>query len=155
MIIIRRAVPEDAGQLTQIAIVAKSHWDYPEEWIQLWIPALTISPDYILENEVWVAFENENVAGWYSLKYDDDYLWLDNLWVLPEYMGHGIGRELFEHALERSRLCGAHVLKIEADPNAQNFYEKMGARQTGEQYGEVAGQTRVLPVMEINVLPHA
>ena len=85
---------------------------------------------------------------------DIDSLWLDNLWVLPEFMGQGIGQQLFQHALERSRERGESVLKIEADPNAKSFYEKMGARQIGEHHGEVDGHARVLPVMEINLLPH-
>jgi hypothetical protein len=43
-------------------------------------------------------------------------------------------------------------LKIEAEPNAQNFYEKMGARQVGEHHTEVDGQPRVLPVMEVGLV---
>jgi len=151
MISVRLAVPEDADPLTRIAIAAKRHWNYPEEWIQLWIPALTISADYILENETWIAIENEKLVAYYSLMHDDEYLWLDNLWVSPEYMGQGIGSQLFQHALERSRARGVSILKIEADPNAQSFYEKMGARQIGEHHAEVDGLTRVLPVMEINL----
>jgi len=84
---------------------------------------------------------------------DVNLLWLDNLWVLPEFMGRGIGPQLFQHALERSRERGESVLKIEADPNAQSFYEKMGARQIGEHHSEVDGQMRVLPVMEISISP--
>ncbi len=162
---IRHAVPEDADQLTRIAFAAKRHWDYPEEWMQLWIPALTISAEYILENEVWVAVENEKLVAYYSLKNvsrianptysPDPYdLWLDNLWVLPEFIGLGIGKQLFQHALERSRARGFSILKIEADPNAQSFYEKLGARQIGEHYGEVDRQTRVLPLMEITLPAH-
>jgi GNAT superfamily N-acetyltransferase len=154
MITILRASPEDADQLTRITIAAKRHWDYPENWMQLWLSALTISSEYISENEVWIAIENEKPVAYYSLKYDGECLWLDNLWVLPEFMGQGIGRQFFQHALERSRACGESVLKIEADPNAQSFYEKMGARQIGEHRGELNGQARVLPVMEINLSNH-
>ncbi len=50
MIEIRRAVPEDAGKLTEIAIAAKRHWDYPERWIQIWIPQLTFKPEDILSS---------------------------------------------------------------------------------------------------------
>ena len=45
----------------------------------------------------------------------------------------------------------ASVLKIEADPNAQSFYERMGARKVGEHHSEVFGQPRTLPVMEVAV----
>jgi len=146
---IQRATPEQAGELTALTIVAKRHWNYPEKWIQIWLPLLTITPEYIRKNETWAAMQGDRCTAYYSLKQDGGFLWLDNLWVLPEFMGQGIGRELFQHALERSRVIGANSLRIESDPNAQSFYEKMGARKIGEQRGEVDGQPRVLPVMEV------
>src|SRR5258706_5877801 len=149
---ILRALPEHADQLTQITIAAKRHWNYPEKWIQLWIPVLTISVEYISENEAWMMEVENKPVAYYSLKQDLVDLWLDNLWVLPEHMGQGIGRSLFEHALKRSRSRGFSTLKIEADPNAESFYEKMGARKIGErQHGEMDGQPRILPIMEINL----
>lgn len=98
-----------------------------------------------------MAVESEKCVGYYSLKQEGEFLWLDNLWVLPEFMGQGIGNGLFRHALEKSRILGAAVLKIEADPNAQNFYEKMGARKVSEHHTEVDVQPRMLPVLEINL----
>ena len=149
---ILRASPEDAECLTQITLAAKRHWGYPETWMQIWHSQLTISPEYVSENEVWIAVEDEKPVAYYSLKQDDECLWLDNLWVLPEYMGRGIGRQLFQHALERWRLSGESILKFEADPNAQSFYEKMGARKIGEHhYAEMDGQPRILPVMQIDI----
>jgi GNAT superfamily N-acetyltransferase len=151
MTIIQRATPEQADVLTALTIAAKRHWNYPEKWIQIWLPLLTITADYIRENETWATIESDRCIAYYSLKQDGGFLWLDNLWVLPEFIGQGIGRELLQHALERSRACKSSVLRIEADPNAQVFYEKMGARKIGEVHSEVDGQPRVLPVMEINL----
>jgi GNAT superfamily N-acetyltransferase len=150
MISIQQAIPEQAGLLTMITLASKRHWNYPESWIQTWLPSLTITSEYILANETWIAVEGEKCAAYYSLKQDDESPWLDNLWVLPEFMGQGIGKQLFQHAMERSRVHDAITLKIEADPNAQVFYEKMGARKIAEHHGEVNGQPRVLSVMEIN-----
>jgi GNAT superfamily N-acetyltransferase len=146
---IERAIHEQAAELTALTIAAKRHWNYPEKWIQIWLPLLTVTANYIRDNETWAAVQNDRRIAYYSLKNDGGFLWLDNLWVLPEFMGRGIGRELFGHALERSRALGANTLRIESDPNAQSFYEKMGARKIGEHQAEVDGQRRVLPVMEI------
>ena len=148
---IKRALLEHAGILTEIAISAKRHWNYPERWIEIWLPSLIISPEYISQNETWVSVVDLVPAGFYSLHEDSEFLWLDNLWVLPEFMGQGIGKQLFQHALERSKTLGASILKIEADPNAQSFYEKMGVRKVGERHGEVDGHPRILPIMEINL----
>jgi hypothetical protein len=40
-------------------------------------------------------------------------------------------------------------LKIETDPNAQGFYERIGAREVREILYQLEGATRALPVMEI------
>jgi GNAT superfamily N-acetyltransferase len=152
MISIRRALPEESTQLTEITIAAKRHWNYPEKWMQLWLPQLTISPEYIDENETWLAIIDDKGIAYYSLRRDGEDLWLDNLWVLPEHIGHGIGKQLFHHALERSRGHHEVILKIEADPHARSFYERMGARKVGENhYAEMDGQPRILPVLEINL----
>ncbi len=148
---IEQARPEHASTLTEIAISAKRHCNYPERWIELWIPSLTISPDYISQNETWIAVIDIKPVGFYSLYKDGEFLWLDNLWVLPDFMGQGIGKQLFRHVLERNKTIGAYILKIEADPNAQSFYEKMGAHKVGEHHSQVDGQPRTLPIMEINL----
>ena len=151
-----RGIPEHASILTEIAVSAKRHWNYPEEWIQHWIPQLTISAEYISSNEVWMMTDEEKPIAFYTLSQNEEGLWLDNLWVLPEYIGQGIGKTLFEHALERCKIKKISVLKIEADPNAQRFYEKMGAKQVSEHFTQVNGQARRLPVMEmlLNIKKH-
>lgn len=145
------ASPEQADALTDIAVAAKRYWNYPERWIQIWLPQLTVSTDYISANETWVAQTDDSIAGWYSLTDSDEGLWLDNLWVLPGFIGEGIGRSLFQHSLERCRLRKASLLKILSDPNAESFYRHMGARKVNEQHGEVDGTPRILPVMEIGL----
>ena len=146
-----RGTPEHASTLTGITITAKRHWGYPEKWMRLWLPQLTLSAEYIAGNEVWVAVVDDAAVAYYSLKQDEEHLWLDNLWVIPEFMGQGIGKQLFQHALERSRARIFSILHIEADPNAQSFYEKMGAHKVGEHQHELDGQVRALPIMEIEL----
>lgn len=150
LVTFQRAQPQHAQALTDITITAKRHWNYPEKWIQIWLPSLTISPHYIQENETWMAIVDEKPVAYYSLKQDGKSLWLDNLWVLPEFIGQGIGKQLFQHALERCRVRGVSILKIESDPNAQAFYEKLGACKMDEHHSTVDGQLRTLPIMVIN-----
>ena len=52
---IRRATPDEADTLTSIAHAAKRHWNYPEKWIEQWRSDLTITPEFIAKNEVYVA----------------------------------------------------------------------------------------------------
>jgi len=151
MISIRRALPEEADVLTEIALAAKAHWGYPQRWMEIWTPQLTFDPEYFEENESWVAVvENEPIA-FYTLQERDEKAWIEDLWVLPKYIGQGIGKKLFLHALTRTREMGHQTLQLEADPNAVGFYEKMGMHKIGERIGEVDGQKRILPVMEMEL----
>jgi len=148
---IRRALPNDADALSHIAFLAKAHWGYPEHLMEIWKPQLTFAPEYFEKNESWVAELDDVPVGFYTLQDDDGIAWIENLWILPAYIGQGLGKRLFLHALSRSRLKGHLVLQLEADPNAVGFYEKMGMIKIGERQYEVDGQPRTLPIMEMKL----
>ena len=148
---VRRALPEEADALSQIAIAAKRHWGDSERWMEIWTPLLTITPEFISSTDVWVAEANGEITGFYALIFAKQRVNLEHLWILPAYMGKGIGRALFEHALARCREMQCQVLEIVSDPNAQGFYERMGARKVGVSLGEVDGELRSLPIMEIHL----
>jgi GNAT superfamily N-acetyltransferase len=150
-IAIRGAASEEAGRLSEIAVAAKRHWGYPERWIALWTPLLTLTPEDILKGGVFVAVVEQQVAAFYRLMPGRPRARLEDLWVEPGWIGQGLGAALFQHAVAGSRAAGASVLEIESDPNAQGFYEKMGAHKVGDRQSEVDGHPRRLPIMEINL----
>ncbi len=148
---IRRALPEEADTLSQIALSAKAYWGYPERWMEIWTPQLTFSPEYFEENDSWVAEIDNIPVAFYTLQERDGNAWLENLWVFPEYIGKGIGKVLFLQAVELSRQREYRILQLESDPNAVGFYEKMGMRKIGERHSEIEGQPRILPIMEMKL----
>ncbi|HKJ39743.1 MAG TPA: GNAT family N-acetyltransferase, partial [Anaerolineales bacterium] len=75
--------------------------------------------------------------------------WVENLWVIPKYIGKGFGKRLFVHALFRARELGYVKLQLMSDPNAVGFYEKLGMIKIGEHYNPIEGHPRILPLMEI------
>jgi ribosomal protein S18 acetylase RimI-like enzyme len=57
--------------------------------------------------------------------------WLEELYVLPECRGRGLGRELLGAALEEARMrgCAATDLEVEAEhERAENLYRREGFR---------------------------
>jgi len=148
---IQHATTNQAETLTQIAFAAKRHWGYPEHWIQIWSPILTITPEFIEQYETYVASITDEPAGFCAISIKGDKASVEHMWISPEYMGKGIGAELFRYLLSRCKELGAHVLEIESDPNAQGFYERMGAKKVGEVVNDLDGQPRVLPLLEINL----
>ncbi len=148
---IRRAEPADADALSRVAFAAKGHWGYPEEWMERWRESLTISAEFVKESEVYAVFGEGEPVGFYALVEEGPKMELEHLWVLPERMGLGLGRALFDHAVRRAAGLGAEVLGIEADPNAEGFYRRMGARRVGEIVYNLDGRERVLPLLAVEI----
>ena len=148
---IRRARPEEALVLTEIAHAAKRHWGYPENWIQHWKADLTITPEFIARNEMYVAIHDDEIVGCCAIAFDESVAELEHMWIRPEHIGTGVGRALFLHVKERAANLKVPVLEISADPNAEGFYKRMGATRTGEVQSEIEGQPRVLPRLTLAI----
>lgn len=153
---IRRAEPGDADALTRIAFAAKRHWGYPERWMERWREDLTIAPGYVGKNEVHAAVIDGDAVGFHAVGFHaltgtGNTLELEHLWVSPDWIRKGVGRALFGHAVERAAALGAEAMRIESDPNAGGFYERMGARRIGENVYEFEGGERVLPLLVVSV----
>ena len=64
-------------------------------------------------------------------------------------MNQGIGTMLMNQAIEFCRLNNMRALRIESDPNAKTFYEKLGAKHIG--YIDSVPKPRKLPVLIIEL----
>lgn len=150
---IRRAEPEEAAKLSDLAMRSKAHWGYSSAFLESCRFELSVTAEQLRspEFDCNVASDGHSIAGFYSLvatspaEYE-----LEALFVDPERIGQGIGRMLVDHAIELLSTTQARTLVIQGDPHATEFYLAMGARQTGErESGSVPG--RYLPVFEIDV----
>lgn len=147
---IRRATPEEAAELTRIAHEAKQHWGYPEHWMQRWDADLTISPEFIAANHVYVGEDGKRLSGFYALTVKDQRAELEHLWVAPDLIGTGVGKELFVAAMQKAAELKLDTVEISSDPNAEGFYQKMGAYRVGETISELDGEPRILPRLSID-----
>jgi N-acetylglutamate synthase-like GNAT family acetyltransferase len=148
---IRRAKPAEAEVLTEIAHAAKRHWGYPENWIEHWKNDLTITPEFISKNEVYVALAGEEIVGCCAIVFDDLLAELEHMWIKPERIGTGVGRALFLRLKERAVNLGLPALEISSDPNAEGFYQRLGAKRIGDVRSEIEGKPRVLPRMKVEL----
>ena len=135
---IRAARPDEADLLTEIACRSKAHWGYSREQIAAWRPAfLTVTADYITRHSPVVAEDDVcGVVAFAALEQGARGAVLEHLWVLPEFMGRGIGSRLFRHI---ARL--ASEFTFTSDPQADGFYRKLGARIIGAVESDHQGRT--------------
>lgn len=146
---IRPAGPDDAEAMTRIAHQAKRHWGYADELIELWRPDLTVTRSFIDSHPVFLAVRGADLLGFYALSNEGDVFELEHMWVDPIHIGRGIGAALFTHAVATVVSFGGSVLEIASDPNAQGFYERMGAVRTGAVPSRPEG--RVLPRLSFRI----
>ncbi|MEZ5423869.1 MAG: GNAT family N-acetyltransferase [Pyrinomonadaceae bacterium] len=141
----------DLERLSEIAFAAKAYWQYPAEWLERWRPQLTITESDLSSGTAVKLIVGGEIRGFYLLRKDDEKLWLEHLWVEPDRIGHGFGRQLFEHAMAAAKEMGHSSVHIESDPNAEGFYAAMGASKVGESRSELEGKMRILPLMEFKL----
>lgn len=143
---IRQARADEAEQLTALNLRSKAYWGYDDAFMELVRDDMQVTTDAIVNNHVYVLEDRENrIAGFYELKLIDNHLHLESLFIEPEAIGSGYGRALFNHAAYLAVELGYTEFTLEADPNAEAFYLKIGAQRIGERESRVKG--RYLPQM--------
>lgn len=149
---IRPARPNEAEELTRISLASKRYWKDPETYFQVWEKELTITPRYILKNKVFVAEAEGRLAGYFSItEVKEDFLagkvpvqkgfWMEHLFLLPRYIGKGIGSRLMRFAKVYCQQNEISKLYLFSDPHAKGFYQKIGANYLGESPSSIKGRT--------------
>ncbi|MBW2328898.1 MAG: GNAT family N-acetyltransferase [Deltaproteobacteria bacterium] len=140
---IRSAKQDEAEMLTNISFASKGYWHYPQDFFDIWNRELTISSEYIEENDVFVYELDGAVVGYYSIvELPEDIevsgikikkgFWLEHMFIEPRHIGKGIGSRMFHHLRKRCKALEIKKLRILADPNSKGFYEKMGCQYLNE-----------------------
>ena len=128
---IRRATPDEAFLLSDIAFRSKAYWGYDQSLMELCRKDLAILPDDIANNFVWVIEEDGKIVGFYELRGKVPEANLYWLFLDPKTIGCGYGKMLWLHVVEMAKDLGFEYMMIKSDPYAEGFYEKMGAERIG------------------------
>ncbi|WP_205860228.1 GNAT family N-acetyltransferase [Polaribacter sp. 20A6] len=121
------ATISDAKILTEIALKSKAFWGYSNELIEGWRADLTVTSRTIQTCQVYKYMINDEVVGFYVLNTpNEELVKLEMLFVLPLFIGKGIGKELLAHALNKVIISNANKIELVADPNAIPFYKSQG-----------------------------
>lgn len=146
---LRKPWPNEKDALTALCLRSKAYWGYDADFMRMCTQELQIT-DQSLNGKIIVAELNGSVAGLAEVNIKGDEGEIDKLFVDTSCMGNGVGRHLLDWCLAIARAADVKGLRIEADPGAVPFYQRMGAVQTGEApSGSLPG--RMLPVMHLNL----
>ena len=137
-IFIRDATSDDADAVDALYRRSSLHWETRREEI-LAADAFDAPADDIRAGRVRVAIDGNVIVGFTTLIPGDAATSeLDALFVDPPAMGRGIGRLLVDDAVRRARDARVSRIKVIANENALEFYQRMGfvvAGTAGTRFG--------------------
>ncbi len=156
-LVLRPAVQQEATVLSDLAYRSKAYWGYDDAFMAACRAELSVAPADIAQAH-WpytVAASEQSGGGeplgFYALRrLSPVQADLEALFVDPSQIGQGVGRRLLEHAMHVLRRDGIKSLKIQSDPNARPFYERMGATQIGAS-PSASIEGRLLPVLGVEL----
>jgi GNAT superfamily N-acetyltransferase len=142
--LVRRAQPGEAEALNELITRSKSYWGYDLSFIEAYRSFLSLSPEAIEHHPVYCAEVESTIAGvsHFTVTSETE-IERDHLFVEPTFIGQGIGKLLWQHAVELARSMGARALVFDADPHARPFYEQMGAVVEGYHFSTVMAGLRI------------
>lgn len=148
--LIRDARFGELDALTELTVRSKAYWGYDQAFMDACREEMTLTPDDLAGSQVAVAEVSGQPAAMAQVGLADGIADLERLYVDPAFMRGGLGRTLFAWAVEAAKRLGAESMTIEADPSAQAFYERMGARLIGTApSGSIPG--RELPLLRYDI----
>ncbi len=129
---IRRAQAGDAAPIAQLLHDFNTEYDDPTPGV----PALTERIGELLSKEEIVVLLADDPPLGFALFRIRPSLWskandvyLEELYVVPDHRGQGIGRKLLNAAIDAARQAGADHFELttgETDTEARNLYESSG-----------------------------
>jgi N-acetylglutamate synthase-like GNAT family acetyltransferase len=147
---ILKAEPNDNELLTTITKMSKAYWGFSEDILKEWEHLLTITKDYIEKNKVYKLVKNDQIIGYYSyFSTDENTIKLDNIFILPEFIGKGFGKILMNDFLKNIKQIGITKVTLDAEPNAEIFYKTFGFETIGQLESSI--KDRYLPIMELQI----
>jgi GNAT superfamily N-acetyltransferase len=148
--IVRPATAEDAPVLSDLALRSKAYWLYDDQFLEACREELTVHPEDIERYRVTVLDYAGHQLGFFGLEGDPPHVELWWFFLDPIMIGSGGGRILWEHMIAVARSLGMKTLRIESDPNAEDFYLHMGARRVGE-VRSLSIRGRLLPLLTYDI----
>jgi GNAT superfamily N-acetyltransferase len=148
---IRPARPAEAEALSELAVRSKGHWGYDDQFLEACRAELRVTQARCDGTHVLVAERDGKLVGFSELSGEPPAGALDKLYVDPAAIGIGVGGQLLQEAREQACRLGFAWLTVDADPNAEGFYVRFGARRIGSvPSGSIPG--RWLPQLRWDLL---
>lgn len=131
-ILLKDAVADDLSSINNILRLSKAHWGYDSEYLDRFMKKLGITQAYLERHTIKLFYIDGALAGFFNFSVNDENLYeLDNFFLHPSYIGKGMGRKLWDACCQAASEQEKDEFIIWSDPNAEQFYIKMGCEKIG------------------------
>lgn len=118
--------------------------------MEQWKDELTVTSDDADKKEIYKLVADTILIGYYSYsELKQNTTKLHNMFVEPQFIRQGYGKVLIADFLHRMKREMYSKVTLDADPNAEAFYKKMGFKTVGKLDSTIEG--RFLPIMEMDI----
>jgi len=150
---LRAPAPQELSDLTGLCLRAKAVSGYDKAFMDACVPAFSFT-DVPSKDWLRVAVSENRILGVAQLSTAPPLAHLEKLFIEPDAMGQGVGRLLFQAAVNEALNRGdCTAIRIVSDPGAVPFYQRMGADLTGEREPSEVIEGRSLPVLSLRLDP--
>lgn len=89
--------------------------------------------DTFVPTETHVLRVDGRIAGFYVLRSREDHLYLDHLYLAPDFQGQGAGRKIVEIVKQEARAAGLPIRLMALNvSDANRFYQSCGFEAVGQ-----------------------
>jgi ribosomal protein S18 acetylase RimI-like enzyme len=130
--VVRRATPGDAPQVARLLHDFQAEYDEPSPGVEMLEERYA---ELIRSKEMIVLLVGEGPDGFAQVRFRPWvysaglHSYLEELYVVPDLRGNGLGRALLETAMETARAEGAEQMELgtsQSDEAARGLYESAG-----------------------------
>jgi len=129
---IRTASASDLDALRDVRARASMSNEGDRENLVAHPELLDFAGEGIADGRTRAAVVDDRVIGFSTVIVTGDVDDLDDLFVDPGWMRHGVGLALMRDVVERARTRGARYVEVTANPHALEFYAAAGFEPHGE-----------------------
>ena len=128
---IRTAIPTDLDALRDVRARASLSNEGDRETLLAHPDTLEFTGEGIADGRTRAAVIDDRVVGFSTIIEVGDVDDLDDLFVDPDWMRHGVGLALMRDVVDRARARGARYVEVTANSHALAFYAAAGFQPHG------------------------
>lgn len=137
---LRPARIEECAALSDLVLRSKAHWGYSDVFMESCREELAVTPERLAAQPCRVLERDGRPVGLWALDLSDAVPEVALMFADPALIGSGIGHLLWQDMMGEARRLGHARIRLDADPNAEPFYERMGCQRIGSHASPSTGR---------------